>query len=187
MVAPPEAPVENCTYTVNGQISPELPTGLDPHFAAFSPDASATEAIGSIKKSGGTAIIDSFILPAKTKLRSGPSTSAPVVGTVSTVDELEVIAPVLWTDSSNHRWLGFFIACGGKEPYWMGLEDLRETSPEVANAIGDQLDELEKAAPYTSTGEASTLPIIVGPGNVLQWKDPRVIPAVGRGELTSAI
>jgi hypothetical protein len=186
-VDPPVAPVEDCTYTVNGQISTDLPTGLNPHFAAFEPDPSATAAIHSIAERGGTGIVDSFILPGKTMLRSGPSTTAPVVGTVPKNDELEVIAPVLWTDSSHDRWLGFFIACGGKQPYWASLADLRRTAPTVATTIGAQLDHLETAAPYTTTGLASTLPILVGPGDVLEWKDSHLAPAVGRGELTSAL
>jgi hypothetical protein len=185
--SPPLTEVQGCTYTVNGKISPYLPTGVSPHVAPFSADPSATSAFQSIRRRGGTGAVFSFTLPGRTELRSGPSTSAPVVLTVPATDQVEAYDPVLWTDASHHRWLGFFLACGGKVPYWAGLQDLRRTSPSTATATASLLATLASAAPYTTTGKESTLPIVVGPSGVLLWKDPRVQFSVGRGEMTVAV
>ena len=186
-LAVPTDQLLGCTYTVNGQVPSYLPSGLAPHFAAFSPDPSANAAVHQIKSKGGSGIVQSFVLPNGTKLRSGPSVSAPVVGTVGGVQEVQLYDPVLWTDSGGNDWLAFFLACGGGNLYWAGLDDLKKTSPSTAGALSSQLAQLRSAPPYTKTARASLLPIVVDPANRLSWKD-RVIPFdVGRGELISAL
>ncbi|MGA3146120.1 MAG: hypothetical protein ABSF33_01450 [Acidimicrobiales bacterium] len=185
-LATPTDELEGCTYTVNGQIDPSLPTGERPHFSAFSPDPSAEAAINSIKSKGGTAAVDTFQLPYGTKLRSGPSSSAPVVGKVPGTDQLELYDPIVWTDSAGQKWLATFIACGGRNLYWAGLADLQATDPTAARTVRTQLAQLRSARPYLQTAKASYLPILIDSSGHVDWKD-KVIPfSVGRAELVSA-
>lgn len=186
-LALPTDPLEGCTYTVNGQVVPYLPTGETPHFAAFSPDPSAEGALDSIKSKGGTGMVDSPILPAGTKLRSGPSRSAPVVGTVSNSDQLDLFDPILWTDSTGDQWLASFIACAGRNLYWMSLDDLQKTNPAFAKVLRGELTQLRAAAPYPKTAMASLLPIVINRSRQVVWKDKVVPFNVGRAELVSAV
>ena len=184
--ATPTDELEGCTYTVNGQIEPSLPTGEHPHFAAFSPDPSAEAAINSIKSKGGTAAVDTFQLPYGTKLRSGPSSSAPVVGKIPGTDQLELFDPIVWTDPAGQKWLATFIACGGRNLYWAGLDDLQATDATAAKTVRIQLAQLRGARPYVQTAKASYLPIVIDSSGHVDWKD-KVIPfSVGRSELVSA-
>lgn len=186
-VALPSDPVQGCTYTVNGQISPDLPTGKNPHFAAFSPDPSAYAALNSIKKKGGTGAVDNFTLPAGTRLRSGPSSSAPVVGTIAAIDELQLFEPVVWTDSSGQQWLATFIACGGSHLYWAGMDDLQNVNPSAAKSIKNQLAHDRAAQPVTKTDMVSDLPIVLSRSGQLDWKDKSIAFAVARGEVASGL
>jgi hypothetical protein len=186
-VSAPSDPVLGCTYTVNGQISPDLPTGKNPHFASFSPDPSAYAALNSIKKKGGTGAVDNFMLPAGTKLRSGPSSSAPVVGTVAGVDELQLLEPIVWTDSAGQEWLATFIACGGPNLYWAGMKDLQSTNPTAAKTVEKQLTEDRNAPPVTKTDMVSDLPIAITGDGHLNWKDKSIAFTVGRGEIVSGL
>jgi hypothetical protein len=183
----PNAPVEGCTYTVNGQIESVFPTGKDPHFSSFSPDPSAEAALNSIKSKGGKGAVDTFTFPNGTKLRSGPSSSAPVVGTVPGTDQLELYDPIVWTDSAGSDWLATFIACGGKNLYWVGLNDLQQTNSASAKMIQSQLAELRKARPYTQAATASLLPIVLESSGQVGWKDKAITFAVGRAELASTL
>jgi hypothetical protein len=176
-----------CTYTIDGQVQSYQATGETPNFAAFSPDPSAEAAIDSIKRKGGTGVVGSYQFPARTKLRSGPSLSAPVVGTISDTAQLQLYDPILWTDSSGDEWLASFIACGGKNLYWTSLDDLQKTDPAAAKTLRGELAQLRKAAPYTQTAMASLLPIVINSTRNVVWKD-KVIPFdVGRAELVSRL
>ena len=185
-VAAPTDPLEGCTYTVNGQVASYLPTGKTPHFAAFSPDPSAEAALNSIKSKGGTGAVDTFQLPGGTKLRSGPSSSAPVVGTVPEADQLQLYDPVVWTDASGQAWLATFIACGGGNLYWAGLDDLHKTDSLAAAMLRNQLVQLQAALPYTQTANASDLPVVLTAGR-LAWKAKGLKFSVGRAELISGL
>jgi hypothetical protein len=179
--------LEGCTYTVNGQVVSYLPTGKNPHFADFSPDPSAESALESMKSKGGTGMVDTIILPTGTKLRSGPSPSAPAVATVATTDQLELYDPILWTDSTGDPWLASFIACGGGKLYWTSLNDLKKTNPASARSLRTQLTQLRNAPPYTSTARASLLPIVISASGQVLWKDKSIAFNVGRAELVSAL
>jgi hypothetical protein len=185
-LATPTNVLEGCTYTVDGQIDPSLPTGKDPHFAAFSPDPSAEAAINSIKSKGGTAAVDTFVVPYGSKLRSGPSSSAPVVGKIPGTDQLELYDPIVWTDSSGQKWLATFVACGGRNLYWVGLDDLQATDATAAKTIRTQLAQLRGARPYLQTAKASYLPILIDRSGHVDWKDTAIQFTVGRSELVSA-
>ncbi len=181
--AQPTDPLVGCTYTINGQVQSYLPTGRNPHFAAFSPDSSAESALHSIKTKGGTGIVDTFILPAGAELRSGPSPSAPVVGKISETDELQLYDPILWTDSAGGQWLASFIACGGRNLYWVSLADLQKTNPAFAKGLRSQLTQLRTARPYPETAMASLLPIVINTSKEVVWKDRSITFNVGRAEL----
>jgi len=183
----PTDPLQGCTYTVNGQVASYLPTGLDPHYASFSPDPSAESALGSIKSKGGTGIVDIVILPAGVKLRSGPSLSAPAVATVGERDQLELYDPILWTDAMGDRWLASFVACGGGKLYWTSLDDLQKTNPGAAQLLRTQLVQLRNAPPYSRTARASLLPIVINSSSQVVWKDRSVAFNVGRAEVVSAV
>jgi hypothetical protein len=186
-VATPSDPVEGCTYTVNGQISQDLPTGKNPHFAAFTPDPSAYAALNSIKKKGGSGAVDNFMLPAGTKLRSGPSSSAPVVGTVAAIDQLQLFEPIVWTGATGQEWLATFLACGGSNLYWVGMNDLQNVNPAAAASIKKQLAHDRAAPPVTKTDMVSDLPIVISSSDRLNWKDKSVAFGVARGEIISGL
>jgi hypothetical protein len=184
-VAAPADPLQGCTYTVNGKAG-SFPAGKTPNFAAFSPDPSAEAALTSIKAKGGTGAVDTFELPGGTKLRSGPSGSAPVVGTVPGLDQLQLYDPIVWTDPAGREWLATFIACGGRNLYWAGLDDLHKTDSLTAAMLRSQLAQLRAARPYTQTAMASDLPLVLGPSGQLRWKDKAITFSVGRSELITA-
>ncbi len=186
-LALPSDPVQACTYTVNGQISQDLPTGKNPHFTSFTPDPSAYAALNSIKQKGGTGAVDNFMLPAGTKLRSGPSSSAPVVGTVAAIDQLQLFEPIVWTDSTGQEWLGTFLACGGSNLYWAGMNDLQKVSPSAASSIKKQLAQDRAAQPVTKTDMVSDLPIVISKSGQVDWKDKSIAFAVARGEIISGL
>jgi hypothetical protein len=172
---------------VNGQISQDLPTGKNPHFTSFTPDPSAYAALNSIKQKGGTGAVDNFMLPAGTKLRSGPSSSAPVVGTVAAIDQLQLFEPIVWTDSTGQEWLGTFLACGGSNLYWAGMNDLQKVSPSAASSIKKQLAQDRAAQPVTKTDMVSDLPIVISKSGQVDWKDKSIAFAVARGEIISGL
>jgi hypothetical protein len=186
-LATPSTPVQGCTYTVGGQVQPYLPTGKNPHFASFSPDPSANAALNSIKTKGGTGAVSSFELPSGTMLRSGPSSSAPVVGTVPSSDQLQVYDPIVWTDATGQYWLAAFLACGGSHLYWVGLDDLQRTNSASAKMVGTELAQLRAAPSYVKTARGSFLPILIDPTGHVVWKDRAIPFDVGRSELTSVL
>lgn len=184
-LAPPTDPLQGCTYTVNGQVG-SYPEGEAPHFATFSADPAAEAALKSIKSKGGTGVVDTLELPGLTKLRSGPSGSAPVVGTVPALDQLQLYDPIVWTDPAGQEWLATFIACGGPHLYWAGLDDLEKTDSLAAAMLRNQLAQLRTAGPYTQTAMASDLPIVLDTSGHLGWKAKAIMFGVGRSELVSA-
>lgn len=186
VLTPPTDPLIGCTYTVNGQVQAYLPTGKRPHFAAFSPDPSAESALDSIRGKGGTGIVDTFILPGGAEFRSGPSPSALVVGKIGESDEVQLYDPILWTDSAGRQWLASFIACGGANLYWVGVDDLEKTNPAFAKTLRGELAQDRKAPPYTETAMASLLPIVINASKEVVWKDRNITFNVGRAELALA-
>jgi hypothetical protein len=179
--------VQGCSYTVNGQVSQAIPTGKNPHFTAFTPDPSAYAALNTIKKKGGTGAVDNFLLPAGTKLRSGPSSSAPVVGTVAATDQLQLFEPIVWTDSTGQEWLATFLACGGSNLYWAGMNDLEAVNSSAGQSIKKQLAQDRAAQPVTKTDMVSDLPIVISGTNQVNWKDKSVAFAAARAEIVSGL
>ncbi len=174
IVRPPADPIVNCTYTVNGKVSPLLPAGKKPGFAPFTPDASATSALQSIQSKGGQGIVASLGLPGLTKLRSGPSSSAPVVATLSKGQQILLYDPVLWEDGAGHDWLAFFLACGGSNMYWAGLTDLLKTDAKAAAQLSQLVGSLKTAPSYLETGKSSLLPVVIDKNKHIVWKDRKV-------------
>ena len=180
VVTAPALTQQGCTYTVHGSVPAGEPHGINPRFAPFAPDASATSALRSIAARKGTAMVDGTGVPAGTPLRSGPAPSAPVVAKVPAGDSVLVAEPVVWTSPSSGVWLAFFLACGGPNLYWAGVGDITHVSRAAGNAVTSLLAELAKAPPYTTSYQASLLPVTVTAGH-LAWTSPAVHLVVGRG------
>lgn len=186
IVVPPSFELQGCTYEVSSTIPAGEPTGLNPGFAPFEPDASADHALEQIKALGGTAMVDSVTVPDGIPLHSGPDTTLPSVGTVASGDSILVAEPVVYTDQSGGTWLAFFLACGGQNLYWLSLDQAKHHNRTFAEGVTTQIAQLKQAAPFTQTGSASMLPIVINGGRHLAFADPKVTFDVGRGELYSS-
>jgi len=187
IVVPPAFELQGCTYEVGSTIPAGEPTGLDPGFAPYEPDATADRALEEIKAHGGTAMVDSVTIPAGIALHSGPDASLPSIGTVAAGDSILVAEPVVYTDQSGGTWLAFFLACGGQNLYWLSVDQAKRHNRAFADGVTSQIAQLEQAAPYTKTGSASMLPIVVDSRRQLVFADPGVSFDVGRGELYNSL
>ena len=182
-VRPPDIPLQGCTYAPNGSIPPGAAQGIDPHIPAFRPTAAATAALGKIRARGGTGLVYGYSLPAGTKLFAGPDASTAAIMTVTKGRTITVSDPVLWTTASKTHWLAFFMACGGTSPYWVSVSQVTNVDKAAGAQMTRTIAELLAAAPFTTTGKASALPITLDAQHHLVWVDPLVPFAVGRGEL----
>ncbi len=159
---------------------------MSPGFAPFEPDASADRALEEIKVHGGTAMVDSVTVPAGIALYSGPDASLPSVGTVATGNSILVAEPVVYTGSGG-TWLAFFLACGGRNLYWLSVDQAKRHHGTFADEVTLQIAQLKQAPPYTQTGSASMLPIVINADHQLVFADPNVTFDVGRGEVYRSI
>ena len=170
VVTAPSVALQGCTYVLGGTVPAGEPEGIQPHFAPFSPDASATSALESIKQHGGSALVNGVDIPGGASLYAGPDTSAPSVGAVPANYAILAAEPVVWKDSKGDSWLGFFLACGGNNLYWVNLSQLNRQNPQAAAAI---LPLLTKDA---------LVPITIADQN-FAWKSSKLTFEIGRGEL----
>jgi hypothetical protein len=184
IVKPPDFTLQGCTYVLDNKVPTDEPQGLKPDFPPFSADGSATAALQGIKHHGGTAMVDSVTLPAGTDLYAGPDTSGTAVGVIPAKDSVLVAEPVVWTDAHAGTWLAFYLSCGGDALYWVSIDRLEHQNPSDGSGVAAQIAQLKKAAPYSKTGMASLLPIVVNSQHQLAFADPKVTFLVGRGELT---
>jgi hypothetical protein len=183
IVKPPDFTLQGCTYVLDNTIPASEPQGVKPHFPPFSPDASATSALQHIKDHGGTAMVDSVTVPSGTDLYSGPALGGTPVGAVSAKDSILASEPVVWMDAQGGTWLAFYLSCGGDSLYWVSVKGLERQDPSAGKAVAAQIAQLQKASPYTKSGTASLLPIVVNSHRQLAFSDPNVTFLVGRGEL----
>ena len=184
IVKPPDFTLQGCTYVLNSTIPSGEPQGLKPDFPPFSPDGSATAALQGIKDHGGTAMVDSVTLPGGTHLYAGPDLDGTPVGAIPAKDSILAAEPVVWTDAHGDTWLAFYLSCGGDALYWVSVKGLEGQNPSVGRGVAEQLAQLKTASPYTTTGTASLLSIVVNSHRRLVFSDPKVTFLVGRGELT---
>jgi len=184
VVKPPDFTLQGCTYMIDNKVPTGEPEGLKPDFPAFTPDGSATAALRDVKRHRGLAMVDSVTLPGGTDLYAGPDTGGTPVGVIPAGDSVLVAEPVVWTDARGGTWLAFYLACGGNSLYWVGVDRLEHENPADGSAVAAQIAQLKKAAPYTKTGVASLLPVVVNSQHQLAFADPGVTFLVGRGELT---
>ena len=94
--------------------------------------------------------------------------------------------PLLWTTGSGRHWIATFVACGGKHLYWVSVDQIDKADPTSGGAAARTITMLEGAAPYTQTGQASTLPVKIVNGQIV-WNAPAgphalVVPPA-RGQL----
>jgi hypothetical protein len=186
VVQPPDFTLQGCTYVLDSTIPAGEPQGVKPQFSSFTPDQSATAALEGIKAHGGTAMVDSVSLPAGTTLRSGPDTGQSVVGTVPSGHSILAAEPVVWTDHSGAVWLAFFLSCGGGDLYWVSVPELTHQNAAAGKQLAAQIEALRSAPPYSTSGQASLLPIQVTAQKHLAFVDPKITFLVGRGELIGA-
>lgn len=182
IVKPPVEMVQDCSYAPDDKVPTGEPQGIQPPFPAFTPDPSAQSALQHIKDHGGTGLVYGFQLPSGTDLYAGPDTSSGVIGTIPTARSILLFDPVLWTTSSGHHWLVSFLACGGASPYWVDVSQIKQADPTVFSGIEQQISTLLGSQDYTSTGHASSLPVVVSPSGHFAWKDPQVPFSPARGE-----
>jgi hypothetical protein len=183
IVKPPDFTLQGCTYVFDSTIPSDEPQGLKPDFPAFSADGSATAALQTIKDHGGSAMVDSVTLPAGTHLYAGPDLGGTLVGTIPAKDSILAAEPVVWTDAHGDTWLAFYLACGGDALYWVSVKGLEQQNPSAGKGVATEIAQLKAASPYTKSGVASLLPIVVNSHRQLAFSDQKVTFLVGRGEL----
>ncbi len=183
-VLPPDVPMQGCTYEINGKVPPGEYQGVQPDFGAYSPDSAAVAAVQSIKAHGGTGLVYGFSFPTGVKLYAGPDT-AHVVGTVPDGNSVTTSEPVLWTTRSGARWLAFFIACGGKNLYWVSVDQVRRVSTNEGGLLEKKIPELLAAPPYAppTNTKASALPLTISSSKQFAWKNSAIPFVIARGQL----
>ena len=173
-VVAPAFVLQGCTYVLDGTVPAGEPVGVQPHFSSFSPDAAARSALESIKEHGGSAVVNGVTIPDGTHLYAGPDTSQPSVGTVPANYAILAAEPVVWHDQKGDTWLAFFVSCGGKNLYWVSLNQMNRQNPQAAGQITPLLT------------KTSLEPIIVS-GQNFSWKSSKLTFIIGRGELFGPI
>jgi hypothetical protein len=169
-VVAPDFVLQGCTYVLDGTVPAGEPDGVQPRFSSFAPDAAAQSALRSIKEHGGSAVVNGFMIPGGTQLYAGPDTSQPSVGTVPSNYAILAAEPVVWQDQKGDTWLAFFLSCGGKNLYWVSLDQMNHRNPQAAGQITPLIT------------KASEKPINVSDRN-FGWKDSTLTYIIGRGEL----
>jgi hypothetical protein len=185
-VTAPDFNLQGCTFTVDNSVPTGEPTGLHPNFPSFNPDPSADSAVVSIKKHGGTAMVDSTSLPSGTQLYAGPDQSGTLVGTVPSGQSVLLAEPLVWT-ASGQTWLATFLQCGGPYLYWANLDQIKQVDPSSASATSELIKQLAAAAPYPKSDQASLLGVTVTGGH-LEWATSFTMSfPVARGQLVHNI
>jgi len=183
LVGPPPLPLQGCTYVLNGSVPAGEPAGIQTSFPPFAPSQAATAALEHIKAKGGTGLIYGFTLPSGTSLYAGPDTGGSAAATIASGDSLLTFDPVLWTDASGGQWLAFFVACGGQNLYWVGVDQLLHRNSQFGASVQSTITQLKEAPPFDKTGKASVLPLAIDKYRHLVWTDPKVTTPPARGEL----
>lgn len=181
VVKPPDITLQGCTYEVDGKVPVGEPQGIQPPFAAFTPDQAAIDALQHIDRHGGTGLVDGFNIPSGTELYAGPDGTAAPVGTIALGRSMQIADPVLWTTNSGQHWLATFLACGGPHLYWIDVSQVATADPSSGAQISSTITELLASAPFTRTGMASSLPITIDARRHLAWVSDKVSFAIGRG------
>ncbi len=182
VVKPPTDPLQDCSYAPDNKVPTGEPQGEQPPFAAFSPDQAAEQALQHIKEHGGTGLVTGYQIPSGTKLYAGPDPSSTPVGTVPAGRSLFLFTPVLWTTSSGQHWLVTFMACGGDSPYWIDVDQVQQADPAIYSQISTSISTLLATQDYPTTGQASSLPVVVDAQDRFAWKDTTVPFSPARSE-----
>lgn len=169
MVTAPELSYKGCTYAPNGKVPAGEPAGIRPHFSAFVPDSLATSAVEAMRTNGGGVLVNSFILPSGTELHAGPDLGGGV-GAIPPHYAVLVADPVVWKSHSGKTWIAFFVACGGRDLYWVSLDQMRKKNAEAAKNITVLLA-VDKLVPLAIHGEHFV------------WRSSGLSLVIGRGEL----
>ncbi len=170
VVTAPDFTLQGCTYVLDGTVPAGEPEGVQPHFASFSPDPTATAVLEAMKKDGGVALANGFIIPGGIHLYAGPDTSQPSVGTIPSNYAILVAEPVIWKTDSGKTWIAFFVSCGSKNLYWVSLRQIQDQNPVAAESITPLIT------------KNSLVPIAISNQNFV-WKHSKLTFIIGRGEL----
>lgn len=171
-VQPPDIQLQGCTYVLDDTIPPGEPTGVQPHYPAFSPDASAVSALSHIQQHGGRAMIGGLDVPPGTTLYAGPDTSQ-VVGNLPATYAILAAEPVVWVDKAGDTWIAFFLSCGGDNLYWTSVKAMGAASPLEGPGIAKQLAEAKAS---------NALPSITIKDRKFRWDDKKIPYYIARGE-----
>jgi hypothetical protein len=182
IVKPPAEILQGCSYAPDNKVPAGEPQGMNPPFSAFSSDQSAQSALQHIKDHGGTGLVYGFQLPSGTKLYAGPDSSSSAVGTLPVGRSILLFDPVIWTTSFGRHWLVSFLACGGTNPYWVDVSQIKQADAAVYSGIAKEITTLLASQDYASTGHASSLPVVVTAAGHFAWKDTQVPFSPARGE-----
>ncbi len=115
--------------------------------------------------------MNGITVPPNTVLYAGPDTDQPV-GRLQ--DNYAVIAaePVVWKEASGDTWFAFFLSCGGKNLYWVSLDEVRRVDPNAAKTIEGQL----------ALGGELGLQAIGIAGKNFKWNGSHLNFTIARGE-----
>jgi len=138
-------------------------------------DQSAISALTEIKARGGAGIVDGLTLPSGTVLFAGPSAKAARAGVIPGGNSVLVADPILWTDSVGGDWLAFFMICGGNDLYWLSVDQLQHQNPTFGRTMAQDIARLKAAPPYTKTGMASVLPVVINDKHRFAWVAPNLV------------
>jgi hypothetical protein len=169
LIQPPKLTLQGCEYEVNNTIPAGEPKGSKAPFAPFAPDPSAVTALRHIKEHGGTGVVDGFTLPGGTVLFTGPDVNAAKAGVIPQGSSVLMTDPILWTDSSGGDWLASFVICGGRNLYWLSVDQLLGQNRNLGQTISETLTQLRSAPPFTKTGMISLLPVTVDDQDRFAW------------------
>ncbi len=169
VVKAPDVALQGCTYELNGKIPTGEPRGVRPHFSSFSPDASATSALETMKEHDGVALANGFVVPGDTVLYAGPDTSEQV-GTIPSNYAILAAEPVIWKSHSGGTWIAFFVSCGSRNLYWVSLEQIDHANRQAA----------ERITPVIARGPLD--PIAISHQSFV-WKGSALPFIIGRGEM----
>ncbi len=182
VVKPPTTIVMSCSYAPGGKVPSGEAQGEPPPFGTFSPDQAAQSALQQIKDHGGTGLVYGYQLPSGTKLYAGPDASSAPVGTIPVGRSVFLFDPVVWTTSSGQHWLVTFMACGGDSPYWIDVDQVKQADAATYTALSKSISALLQSTDYPTTGQPSSLPVVVNSEDRFAWKDTTIQFSPARAE-----
>ena len=160
IVKPPPVILQGCTYASAGPVPAGEPQGLQPPFAAFTPDQAGQAALDTSRTTAGRAG-RRLPAPGGTKLYAGPDTVGrrsrrSIPGRSPDPSSTRCCGPT----SSGAALAGLLPGLRGRQPLLGGRRPDRQADPAVQQRLVQADHRRCDAAAYTTTGHASSLPVI---------------------------